>query len=417
MDRKSSMTSPIMKRSDIVIIGAGPIGSYTAYRLSKLGYNVRIYEEHPEAGRPEQCAGLVNNAMFELPGLDMIKNRVLLHEIIGSDIFSPLGNVLRLRANKVKAISMDRALFDKELLRNAVRSGGDLHLSTKVTEIKPRKDEGYRIITRGIEGKEEIKADLVIGCDGAASIVRAQLGFERPSSTIPGAAMQVEIKGGEVPTDLVAVLTGEETARGFFAWAVPAGSSTSMRIGLAAEDGASLRKGIMSLSTDKRLLEWIGSQEAALGRISMNFGPVPMGSPKTIVKHRSIILGDSAGMAKPTSGGGIFPGLLAVNDLVTSVEQEGEISMKALDGFRSLWLSGYGKELQRSRFFRKIISQVKDDEIEEVIERLSDPELLKIINEEGDIDHPLRLALLLIRKEPSLLKLIPRFLPHMRKLI
>jgi geranylgeranyl reductase family protein len=417
MDRKSSMTSPGTKKTDIVIIGAGPIGSYTAYRLSKLGYKIRIFEEHPEAGRPEQCAGLVNNAMFELPGLDLIKDRVLLHEIIGSDIFSPRGNVLRLRAGKVKAVSMDRALFDKELLRNAVRNGGDLYLSTKVTEIKPRKDGDYQIITRGVGGKEEIKAQLVIGCDGAASIVRSQLGFERPSSTIPGAAMQVEINGGETPTDLVAVLTGEETAKGFFAWAVPAGSRSSMRIGLAAEDGASLRKGIMALSTDKRLLEWIGSQEATLGRISMNFGPVPMGSPKTIIKDKAVILGDSAGMAKPTSGGGIYPGLLAANDLATSIQKEGEVSIKALDGFRSSWLTGYGRELERSRFFRKIISQVKDEEIEEVIERLSDPVLLKIINEEGDIDHPLRLALLLIRKDPSLLKLVPRFLPHMRKLI
>jgi geranylgeranyl reductase family protein len=406
-----------MNNSDIVIVGGGPIGSYAAYRLAASGYKVNILEEHPETGRPEQCAGLVNHAMFDLPGMDDIEKEVALHKIIGSDIFSPKGNVLRLRAGKVKALSIDRASFDKSLLKKAAQHGAEISLSTRVVSAKTRNNEGYKIVTRGINGKEEFKTRFILGCDGAASIIRRELGFERPTSTIPGAAIQVEIKEGEVPTDLVAVLTGEETAKGFFAWAVPAGSPTSMRIGLAAVDGTSLTRGVRSLSKDTRLMDWIGSKNTSMGRISMNFGPVPMGSPKTIIMNNAVILGDSAGMAKPTSGGGIYPGLLAVDDLISAIEKENVISNRSMEMFRSSWLSGYGNELERSKFFRRIISQVKDEEIEEVVERLSDPELLKIINAEGDIDHPLRLALLLLKKDPSLLKLLPRFLPYLRKLI
>ena len=124
--------------TEIAIIGAGPIGSYTASRLAKLGNDVIVLEEHPETGRPEQCAGLVNHAMFDLPGLEKVKDIVKLHDITGSDIYSPRGNVLRLRAKKVKAISMDRALFDKVMVRNAVREGARLRLSTKVVGIKAK---------------------------------------------------------------------------------------------------------------------------------------------------------------------------------------------------------------------------------------------------------------------------------------
>ncbi|MBN1389879.1 MAG: NAD(P)/FAD-dependent oxidoreductase [Candidatus Thermoplasmatota archaeon] len=410
----------VPERTDITIIGAGPIGCYTAWMLSKKGFSVGLLEEHPEVGRPEQCAGLVNRSMFDLPELDKVIDRVRLNDITGADIYSPGGKYLNLRANKVKAISMDRARFDKVLLKNAADAGTETLLSVKAIGIDRRNDGGFDVNFRGLSGEGIIKTRILIGCDGASSSIRRYLGLEKPFSIIPGAAFQVEIDEGSVPDDIVAVFTGEETAKGFFAWAVPAGTRTSMRIGLAAEDGNSLRKGWTNLPHDARLAEWLGldgDRTAHTSEISFNIGIVPMGSPRTIISGNALILGDSAGMAKPTSGGGIYPGLLAVNDLVRSVDKACDISPDALELFRSSWLSGYGKELSRSRFFRKLISQVKDEEVEEVVKRLSDPELMEIINREGDIDHPLRLALLLIRKEPSLLKLIPRFLPMMRNIV
>jgi geranylgeranyl reductase family protein len=409
----------VEKRYDAGIIGAGPVGSYTAWRLAEQGFSVALIEEHPEIGRPEQCAGLVNRGMFELPGLDDFLDGVRLHNIVGADIFSPSGIILPLRAGRVKAVSIDRARFDKALARKAARSGADVHPCTKMTSVD-MSDGEHEITLEGINGKEKVKVDFLIGCDGAASAVRRSLGFNNPQSVIPGVAVMVEIEEGTVPDDLVAVFTGERTAKGFFAWAVPAGSRNTMRIGLASDNGVHLREGMISLFNDPRIFRWLGLQDGAssqLEPISLNFGPVPMGSPKTIIKDRVVILGDSSGMAKPTSGGGIYPGLMASDGLADSIKEEGELSNRSLELFRDRWGSGYGRELERSRFFRKIISQVEDEEVEEVVSRMSDPELMAIINEEGDIDHPLRLALLLIKKDPSLLKLVPRFLPHMRRLI
>jgi len=406
------------ERFDAVVVGAGPVGSYTAWMLSEHGYAVALIEEHQEIGRPEQCAGLVNRGMFDLPGLGDILDEVKLNEIHGADIFSPSGRILPLRAGRVKAVSIDRARFDKAISRKAAASGAHIFTSTKMRGVS--RSEGYlELSAEGINGKETIRGGLLIGCDGASSTVRRAMGFETLLSVIPGAAVQVEIGSGSIPQDLVAVLTGERTARGFFAWAVPAGSKTSMRIGLASDFGTDLRNGLESLFRDPRISGWLGIDEEnapELNPVSWNYGPVPMGCPRTIIKDRVVILGDASGMAKPTSGGGIYPGLMASERLVASVIETGELSNRSLGSFKIKWDSGYGRELARSRFFRKMISQVKDEEVEEVVSRMSDPDLLKIINDEGDIDHPLRLALMLVRKDPSLLKLIPRFIPHMRKL-
>ena len=44
---------------EIVIVGAGPTGCYTAQLLKKYGFKTRIIEEHREVGKPVSCAGLV----------------------------------------------------------------------------------------------------------------------------------------------------------------------------------------------------------------------------------------------------------------------------------------------------------------------------------------------------------------------
>ncbi|MBT4407950.1 MAG: FAD-dependent oxidoreductase, partial [Euryarchaeota archaeon] len=54
---------------DVVIVGAGPVGSFAAWKLSEKGHKVLLLEEHSEIGRPFQCAGLVTPKVMEMVGL------------------------------------------------------------------------------------------------------------------------------------------------------------------------------------------------------------------------------------------------------------------------------------------------------------------------------------------------------------
>jgi len=36
--------------SDVIVVGGGPCGSFTALNLAKLGVNVKVFEEHGEIG-------------------------------------------------------------------------------------------------------------------------------------------------------------------------------------------------------------------------------------------------------------------------------------------------------------------------------------------------------------------------------
>ena len=43
--------------SDVVVVGGGPVGSFAAWKLAKLGAEVTVFEEHEAIGKPSHCAG------------------------------------------------------------------------------------------------------------------------------------------------------------------------------------------------------------------------------------------------------------------------------------------------------------------------------------------------------------------------
>ena len=72
---------------DVIVIGAGPVGGYLAWRLTQNGLTVLLVEEHSEIGRPFQCAGMVNpSAMERIGAFDTVLTRIW-----GARMYSPSG--------------------------------------------------------------------------------------------------------------------------------------------------------------------------------------------------------------------------------------------------------------------------------------------------------------------------------------
>ncbi len=404
---------------DIIVVGAGPAGSYASARLSDRGYRVLLVDRKHEVGRPVQCAGLVNSRLFDLPGLGKLKEGTILRSIRGADVFSPSGNMLPLRGKENKAFSIDRARFDHELLISAAEMVSSLMLKTELRGIRIVEDGSAKVSLVGPEGRIVVSAPMVLACDGPGSAVRSKIKMAIPKETIPGVSMELELRSGELPPDRVAVFTGSRTASGFFAWIIPSFIPNGFRLGLSALTGEGLRSGMDNLFTDPRVSKFLslnGPLNRSSGLISVTFGSVPMGQPKDISKGPILLLGDAAGMAKPTSGGGIYPALMAVDSLTRSLNGEMRPGVQAISNFLTSWKKGYGKELSRTFVLRRIIKELKDEEMDIGLKALSDEKNLKIINEKGDIDHPVQLAVGLLRSDPSLLALIPRFVPHLRGL-
>jgi flavin-dependent dehydrogenase len=286
--------------------------------------------------------------------------------------------------------------------------------------IKKRPVGGWTVAVKGKGSGLSLDCDLLIGCDGPSSLVRRSSGIGPPKETITGVSIEANAYPGGPPNDRIGMFTGRKVAKGFFAWTIPSSGKNGLRLGVSSIDPGGLMDGLRTLMNDRRLAEFLsidGPEDLRLAETSMTLGTIPMGSPDRTVLKDLVLIGDSAGMAKPTSGGGIYPALRAVDLLSSIVEGRGELSPSVISEFGKAWKKGYGSELERAFVARRILSDISDEELDLALGRLSRKETLEIINSEGDIDQPMALAISLVKRDPGLLMLLPRFLPHLKKVL
>jgi len=123
---------------DIVIVGAGPVGCYTAQLLKNHGIKARIIEEDRTIGRPIRCAGLVGRQVFEDILLPLNRNSII-NRIDGATFFYE-NDYFQINREEV-AYVIDRERFDKNLGK-----GLKVECGKKVIEIIEDKN-GYILKT------------------------------------------------------------------------------------------------------------------------------------------------------------------------------------------------------------------------------------------------------------------------------
>jgi kynurenine 3-monooxygenase len=169
------------EKKNVIIIGAGLVGSLWAVYLSKAGYSVTIYERRPDIRKAEISAGKSINLALSVRGwtaLDAVgvgdeirkiaipmSGRVM-HDLAGNLTYQPYGKegqaIFSVSRGKVNATMMDIA----EKHGNAI-----IHYNHDCRKVDLK--NGIVWLTNNLTGEEiEAKADLIFGADGAFSAVR-----------------------------------------------------------------------------------------------------------------------------------------------------------------------------------------------------------------------------------------------------
>ena len=387
---------PMCMDYDFVVVGAGPIGSLLARRLSQRGASVLIIEEHAQIGRPFQCAGLVNPDAMELVGL----HDTVLTPIWGARIHGPSGEVVSIGSpDIVRTWSVCRKLFDESILESAIESGAELWLSSK--PLRAEQDErGVSITISTPDGQIDVRCSMLCGADGAHSWVRRNFRMGRPDEMMIG--FQIEVTGYSGEEGKLDMYTGSDIAPGFFAWAIPSGDTTRIGAWSKAEllDGRSPEQLLSALMSSPQWMHRF-SNCREVGRFC---GPVPSGIVRHPLKDRVMLFGDAAGLCKPTTGGGIGPGFMHVEKMVTPLIKKlsGEISDSRFESIVNEYLKTKRKEQMRARALRDaFLTQMSDQELDEVFSVWSKPEVTELINEVGEIENPIPLGMKMLREVPE----------------
>src|SRR6266542_5424870 len=106
---------------EVLIVGAGPAGSFAAERLAKGGVRVALFDGRP-AGKPKACGGGVTaKALKAWPHLLDAVGRTV-DEL---EMYAPSGKRLHLKLDEPFAI-YSRVAFDSYLRGQAIQAGANV---------------------------------------------------------------------------------------------------------------------------------------------------------------------------------------------------------------------------------------------------------------------------------------------------
>ena len=366
-----TMTGP---EFDVVVAGAGPAGSAAARACAGRGLRVLLLEEHGTIGYPVQCAGLLSTAAM---AACRVSGRSVLHRVRGAKLVSGKGSSLAFRAPDTKAVVVDRGALDREMAESAADAGAEIRLKTAVRGV-----QDHAVLTRGAGGREEIPYRILIAADGPRGTIARSLGMGRPRAFLSG--IQADIPW-EMDPDLVEI--HPDVSPEFFGWVIPFGKNRA-RIGLCGCTGAK-----------ERFADFI--RPFGGPRVHFVTGTLPLGiMPRTYGK-RTLFVGDAAGFAKPTSGGGVYTGVRSAEhaaEVAARCCEEDRFDDAALADYERRWQEDIGRELALGFRIFRLRQHLTPDDIDALCRAMGDPSVTEAILQYGDMDRPGNLIRELLKK-------------------
>jgi geranylgeranyl reductase family protein len=377
---------------DVVVIGAGPSGSAVARDIAAQGFAVLLVEEHQQVGLPTHCAGLITPRTLELA--DLRADGFVQNELTGAIIHSHSGREASIEGDRVHALAIDRGRFDAALAERAIESGARLLLHTRASGFE-RRDGLIRVHLENERRHETVETRLLVGADGARSGVAQWAGLPGPDEVVYGVNARVSLD--QRASHLVEVFLCRDLAPAWFGWIIPLGDGQA-RLGIGTTQGSAAR-------CLKKLVAAFPSRFQNLKILEVSGGVIPLGLPERIHTDNLMLVGDAACQVKPTSGGGVYTGLLGARSCAqTAVRalEEDDLSAESLGRYHASWIEDMGEELQTGALLRKIFMRLGDGDFDTLLSLLRKQPLARILSRYGDIDHPSHLVTPLARMLPNL---------------
>ncbi|HEX4348557.1 MAG TPA: NAD(P)/FAD-dependent oxidoreductase [Vicinamibacterales bacterium] len=372
--------------SDIVIAGGGPAGLLAGIRLARAGYRVDLFEEHPEIGEPVHCTGVLAREAFQEFGLPATS---VLNPLTTVNFFSPTGEPVEYTTPTIEAVVIDRAVFDRELADAAVASGVTMHRARVLgLEVDA---EGVTVTSAG----SAVRSRACILACGANYALQRKLGLGMPRLMLNSA--QMELPASRLGP--VEVHFGADVAPSGFAWAVPVDRA----------DGPSVRIGVMcegdSARYFRRMVELVGARwgvavpDRAPRQKVLPLAPIPC-----TYSDRVLVLGDAAGLVKPTTGGGIYYSLLSAEigaeTLGTALAQN-DLRAARLAAYETRWRKRLGSELRWQLVLRRIAQRLSDSDIDRLFELARTDGIMPIVRRTATFNQHRDFIVALLKHPPA----------------
>ena len=282
-------------RYDVGIVGGGPAGARAAWRLSRTGARVVLFDgSHP---REKPCGGGITGRALDVVR-DAIDPAALPAVAIEAATFEHGANVAAMNVREASGRQpllavMSRRIFDETLLAAAVRAGARL--------VRAR----VRMISSDAAGwtlgssLETVRVDWLLGADGPNSLVRRSVAAPFPREDL-SIATGFYVHGCTSSTISIAF---EDDPAGYL-WSFP--RPDHLAVGACAQADESRPAALLGIVS-----RWIERNVAPGLRLAKYSWPIPSLSVRALDREqpsgpRWLLLGDAGGMVDPITREGIY---------------------------------------------------------------------------------------------------------------
>lgn len=325
----------------VAIAGAGPAGSRTAEGLARAGFAVTLLD--PRGAWEKPCGGGVTTKALERYGFLLDDPEWPSRTIERIALVAPGGRRLEMPLDRPFRI-YDRTRLNGLLLARATGAGAT-HVREAVTGFD-RADGRWRIRTAG----GTFDADVLVGADGAGSIVRRELaGRFRPDDVALTMGYNAPPASGRAMSSVEIAFPPDLTG---YVWAFPRTDHVNFGIinRLNERPAAGLKALLHAFMEDyyrgpvPASAEFYGAKVPMLGR----------GAWRTARAAGDgwALVGDAAGFVDPITGEGIYFALRSA-DLLVACLADG----RGLAAYDRAWFEDFGEDLEVAsryldRFYR-----------------------------------------------------------------
>lgn len=352
---------------DVIVIGAGPVGSRTAFQLAAFGYSVLVLEKKPDLNGQVCCTGIIGQECADALGLE---SSLVYRQARSAKLYSPSGKEVRVQRPEPQATILNRPAFNAAMASRAQSQGAEYRFNCGVTSVAAGKDG---ISVQAANG-ETLDARAVVDAAGFAAKIGG-LPDADGVDFIMGAQAEVD-----TTVDEVEVYFGDETAPGFFAWLAPTAP------GKALAGLLSRRRPAYYL---KKLLSRLVSQgKIRSADVPLTHGGIPLQPLAKSYGKRLIIAGTAAGQVKPTTGGGIYYGLLCADIAAKHLDRAlktGDLSAASLSRYQREWHKLLGKELRVGYWARKMYEYLNDRQLDHLFDIITATGMDKTLENAADL--------------------------------
>ncbi|MFN7917534.1 MAG: NAD(P)/FAD-dependent oxidoreductase [Vicinamibacterales bacterium] len=390
---------------DVLVIGGGPGGLYSAALLARQGHDVLLVEEHGHAGQPVHCTGVLAVEAFD--EFDVPRDSIL-NRLSTARFHAPSGLTISYTTPTTEALVIDRAVFDAGLYDRAVAAGVDVRLGTRITGLEMT---DFGVVATSEQGVFAART-CVLAC-GANYALHRRLGLGLPTVFLRSA--QLELKAER--TGDVEVHFGHDVAPKGFAWVVPVDRDGEpyARVGLMGEsDAATCFRRFVTRVAPRWGLAYGGDQAMAPRQKMLPLAPLS----KTYT-DRVLAVGDAAGLVKATTGGGIYYSLVSA-DLAARVLGDAlrrdQLGARTLREYERQWRQRLGPELDAQLSLREAAEAMEDEDIDGMFDLARTNGVMPIIRQTARFNRHRELISALFKHAPARRLLLKAFVSRVAAL-